>query len=146
MVFLKAPPSGGPLFLSIFKYKNPYPRDFFERIRSIRAYGDTRCGLRRTLLLSFSWLLPFLLPAMTPTLEQDFTLFALYHCRVNAIWNLTCMSIAYQCLNHYIENDSQYFKQVFKFLVHLFHTHAFQSHWRRMTAWFSWFQSHCGSC
>ena len=39
----------------------------------------------------------------------------------------------------------QYFKQVFKFLVHLFHTHAFQSHWRRMTAWFSWFQSHCGS-
>lgn len=37
----------------------------------------------------------------------------------------------------------QYFKQVFKFLVHLFHTHAF---WRRMTAWFSWFQSHCGSC
>lgn len=40
---------------------------------------------------------------------------------------------------------SQYFKQVFKFLIQLFHTHTFQSHWRRMTAWFSWFQSHCGS-
>lgn len=81
--------------------------------------------------------LAILLPAMTPTLEQDFTLFyALYHCRVNAIWNLTCMFIAFQCLNHYIENDSQYFKQVFKFLVHLFHTHAFESHSRLMTAWF----------
>lgn len=48
---LKAP-SGGhySIYLSI---RIPTLGIFFEKIRSIRAYGDTLCGLRRTLLHRF---------------------------------------------------------------------------------------------
>ena len=72
--------------LSIFKYKNPYPRDFFLKESGLQGHtvihGAGSAGRYSIVFLA----LAILLPAMTPTLEQDFTLFyALYYCRVNAI-------------------------------------------------------------